>query len=191
MSEPDLSSIDTHYRIPIYQYHQFQGKSNNCGPMSLAISMNSFLHEAKFNGENIAYELDHWLKHFPRLILPRISTWATFPWGLVQYLRYQEIPGRWSLSGSSEKLIENIKNEIITMVIVGEPLRWKDGKYDGWAHIKVLYGTSPGYFFFVDPAYQKKAGSNNELSASGIFRQSEEEFLKFWRNMFMIYIELG
>lgn len=191
MSEPDLSSIDTHYKNPIYKYHQFQGKTNNCGPTSLAISMNAFTHESTFNGEYIANELDHWLKHFPKLILPRISNWATFPWGLVQYLRYQKIPGKWSLFGSSEKLIANINSEVITMVIIGEPLRWKNGKYDGWSHIKVLYGNSPGYFFFVDPAYQQNDGSNNELSDSGIYRQSEEEFQKLWKNMFRIYIELG
>ena len=191
MSEPDLSSIDTHYKNPIYKYHQFQGKTNNCGPTSLAISMNAFTHESTFNGEYIANELDHWLKHFPKLILPRISNWATFPWGLVQYLRYQKIPGKWSLFGSSEKLIANINSEVITMVIIGEPLRWRNEKYDGWSHIKVLYGNSPGYFFFVDPAYQQNDGSNNELSDSGIYRQSEEEFQKLWKNMFRIYIELG
>jgi len=190
MGEPDLSSITYHYKTPIYQYHQYQGNTNNCGPMSLAISMNAFVHEETFNGENIAMELDHWIKHFPKLIIPRISNWATFPWGLVQYLRYQKIPGKWSLSGSSEKLKENIKREIITIIFVGEPLRWKNGKYDGWSHIKVLYGNSPGHFFFIDPAYRKNTGSNNELSDSGISKQSEEEFLKIWKNMFKIYVEL-
>lgn len=191
MDEPDLSTIHHHFKIPIYNYHQFQGKSNNCGPTSLAISMNAFIHEEKFDGKKISNELDHWTKHFPRLFIPRISSWATFPWGLVQYLRFQEIPGRWSLSGSLEKLIENIHSEIITMVIVGEPLRWKNRKYNGWAHIKVLYGYSPGYFYFVDPAHQKNTGSNHEIQDIGVHRQNEEEFLKLWKNMHRIFIELG
>jgi hypothetical protein len=191
MSEPNLSSIDTHYKNPIYKYHQYQGKTNNCGPTCLAISMNAFIHEFAFNGEHIANELNHWSKHFPKLIIPRISDWVTFPWGLVQYLKYQNIPGKWSLFGSTDKLIENIKNETITMVIIGEPVRWTNGKYDGWSHIKVLYGYSPGNFFFVDPAYQKNTGINREYSDSGIYRQSEEEFQKLWKNMLMIFIELG
>lgn len=191
MGEPDLSSINYHYKNPIYLYHQYQGKTNNCGPMSLAISMNAYVHKETFKGENIANQLDHWIKHFPKLVIPRISNWATFPWGLVQYLRYQKIPGKWSFSGSLEKLKENIRREIITMVVIGEPLRWTNRKYDGWSHIKVLYGNSPGYFFFVDPANQKTTRSSNELSDSGIYKQSEDEFLKFWKKMFRIYIELG
>ncbi len=191
MGEPDLSTIHHHFKTPIYNYHQYQGKTNNCGPTSLAISMNAFIQEEKFNGEIISNELDHWTKHFPRLFIPRISNWATFPWGLVQYLRSQKFPGRWSLSGNSEKLIENINGEIITMVIVGEPLRWKNRKYDGWAHIKVLFGYSPGYFFFIDPAHNKNAGSSHDLQDDGIYRQNEDEFKKLWKNMLKIYIELG
>ena len=191
MGEPDLSSIFYHYRAPIYKYHQYQGITNNCGPMSLAISMNAFIQDATFNGENIAKELDHWIKHIPKLVFPRISNWATFPWGLVQYLRYQKLPGKWSLFGSLETLIENIKSEKITIVFVGEPLRWKNGRYEGWSHIKVLFGYTPGQFYFVDPAFQKNAESNRELAKSGIYKQTEEEFVSVWKNMFKIYVELG
>ena len=191
MDEPDLSCIQYHYQTAIYQYHQYQGKTNNCGPTSLAISINAINHNSTFKGENIADELDHWTKHFPRLIIPRIASWATFPWGLVQYLRYQKIPGKWFLGGSLEKLIENINREIITMVIIGEPLRSKNWEYEGWSHIKVLYGYSPGHLYFIDPAYKKGAGVKNEISNSGIFKQAEEDFLKKWKNMLKMYIELG
>jgi len=191
MSDLDLSVVNFHYEAPIYDYHQYQGQTNNCGPTSLAILMNAFTRSTAFSGPLIADELNEWTKHFPKLLVPRISGWATFPWGLAQYLRYKNLPGSWAPFGSLNKLIDNIKRETMTMVVIGEPFRFKDAKYVGWAHIKVLYGYTPGTLYFVDPQYRKEAGSINEIGNSGVYRQSEGDFLKLWSNLFRLYIELA
>jgi hypothetical protein len=185
----NIEQIEYSYKTPIYKFHQFQGNTNNCGPTSTAIAANAYLNKRLYSGEMIAQELNNWWKYFPKLLFPRINNWATFPWGIVQYLKKLNISARWGIHGNLERLKRNILAERITIVIAGNPFVWKDGKYYGWGHTKVLFGYSPGKkFYFVDPGYELQI--SNSLESQGIFCQTEEEFLSQWKNFFNIYIEL-
>ena len=48
----------------------------------------------------------------------------------------------------------------------------------------VIMTTSKKYLNLMD------VGLNNELSSSGIYKQTEKDFLEKWKNMLKIYIEL-
>jgi hypothetical protein len=179
-------------RTPLFQYHQFQGNTNNCGPTSLAIAANAYLGEDRFQGDQVARELDNWRSSFPHLILPRIKNWMTFPWGIVQYLMMHGIPARWAPFGQPNKLVHNLINDRITMVVIGEVFRWNKSTYAGWGHVKVLFGFDPDLgYVFVDPAYAKLNNDPDAWKSIGLNWQKEDTFIREWRNLMGIYIEIG
>jgi hypothetical protein len=189
---PDLSGVAFHLSRPVYRYHQYQGYTNDCGPTSLAIAGNALLGREVFQGPAVAKEMSHvafsW-RPFPHIVVQRISNWATFPWGIVHYLRDHALPARWGLFGTVERLRRNLLGDQLTMVVVGEPLRFEKAKYVGWAHIKILFGHTPGRgFLFVDPGHSR---TDDAWKRHGLFWQGEEEFLRQWRNLFRITIEVG
>ncbi|MFO8035135.1 MAG: C39 family peptidase [Anaerolineales bacterium] len=193
---PDIQTIPYRMSIPLYQYHQYQGEStNDCGPTSLAIAANALLGEERFLKDQVAQEMNHpgfrvW--PFPHFVVRRIQNWATFPWGIVHYLKEQGFRARWSPFGTAEKLRRNLDENRVTLVFVGEPWRWKGGKYDGWAHVKVLFGYLPGKgYVFVDPGHRKRPENPESWASLGLFWQLEEDFIKFWRSLFRIYVEVG
>jgi hypothetical protein len=88
-----------------------------------------------------------------------------------------------------ERLRQNLLANLITIVVIGEPLHWRKWRYAGWGHVKVLFGHTPGRgFLFVDPGYPRRPA--DPWAAHGLFWQGEEEFWKQWRNLFQIYIEV-
>ncbi len=190
---PDLSSVHLHLSRPVYRYHQYQGYTNDCGPTSIAIAVNAFLGERVLEGPVVAEEMSHvafeW-KPFPHLVVPRIPNWATFPWGIVYYLRKQGFRARWRLFGTLERLERNLRADRLTMVIIGEPWRWEKWTYTGWAHVKVLFGQLPGQrLLFVDPGYSRSS-DHDRLEHHGLFWQDQDEFLRQWRNLLRIFIEV-
>jgi hypothetical protein len=191
---PDLSAVTYHLDTPVFRYHQHQGDTNDCGPTSLAIAANALLDEERFYGPTVAEEMNapaFEVRPFPHFVVRRVRNWATFPWGIVHYLRQNDIPARWSILGSVDRLRDNLVSNRITIVILGELWCWEKRRYAGWAHAKVLLGYTPGQeFFFVDPAY---ACSRKEstLEHHGIFGQAEQDFQRQWRNILKIYIEVG
>jgi hypothetical protein len=193
MSEaPNLSELQYHLQKPVYSYHQYQGNSNNCGPTSIAIAANAYLGRHIFQGDQIAQELNNWWLKFPALILPRIWDWATFPWGMVQYMHSQHLPARWSLLGNVERLRRNLLEERITIVVVGEPFSWQETRYTGWGHAKVLFGYTPGQgYLFVDPGCTGDSSLADAWQRYGLVWQDECEFEKQWRNFLGIYVEVG
>lgn len=192
---PDLSSVTFHLRTPVYRYHQHQGNTNDCGPTSLAIAANALLGEQRFQGPTVAQEMNDPVFEvwpFPHFVVRRVHNWATFPWGIVHYLRQHDIPARWSLLGSVHRLRWNLLADRITIVILGEPWRWEERRYRGWSHAKILFGHTPGQsFLFVDPAYGRRPGDPGSWEHHGLFWQGEREFLRQWRNVFRIYVEIG
>jgi len=189
---PDLSAVTYHLSTPVYRYHQHQGRTNDCGPTSLAIAANALLGEERFQWQTVAEEMSHpafEVRPFPHFVVRRVRNWATFPWGIAHYLRQHAIPARWSILGSVDRLRYNLVANRITIVILGEPWRWEKRHYTGWAHAKVLFGYTPEQgFLFVDPAY---APGHDPLKQFGLFWQAEPEFLRQWRNVLKIYIEVG
>jgi hypothetical protein len=189
---PDLSTVTYHLSRPVYRYHQYQGLTNDCGPTSLAIAANALWEREELNGPDVAEAMSHvafeW-RPFPHLVVPRVPNWATFPWGIVYYLRKHDLPARWGLFGTVDRLRRNLLANRVTIVVIGEPLRWQRWEYRGWAHVKILFGYTPGQgFLFVDPGYSRL---DLPWKRHGLFWQGEDEFRRQWRNMLRIYIEVG
>jgi hypothetical protein len=182
----------SHLARPVYRFHQYQGLTNDCGPTSLAIAANTLLQKEQFAGPDVAEQMSRlrfeW-RPFPHLVVSRIPGWATFPWGIVYTLRKHGFRARWRPFGSLERLRQNLLANLITIVVIGEPLHWRKWRYAGWGHVKVLFGHTPGRgFLFVDPGYPRRPA--DPWAAHGLFWQGEEEFWKQWRNLFQIYIEV-
>jgi len=195
VATPDLSAVAVHLHTPVYRYHQYQGSTNDCGPTSLAIAANALLGEERFQGPRVSQDMNGLvfeLRPFPHFVVQRIPNWATFPWGIAHYLRKHGIAARWLPLGREGRLHHNLLANQITLVIVGEPLRWEKGRYAGWGHVKVLFGYTPGRgFLFVDPAYQRRPDDPDPYRRYGLAWQEEKEFLRQWRNFFRICIEVG
>ncbi|MBS3751737.1 MAG: C39 family peptidase [Anaerolineales bacterium] len=192
----DIQTIPYRMEIPLHDYHQYQGeKTNDCGPTSLAIAANALLGEERFEKDQVAQEMNQpgfkvW--PFPHFMVRRIQNWATFPWGIVHYLRQHGLKARWSPFGTPGKLLRNLEDDQITLVFVGEPWRWKDGDYDGWAHVKVLFGYQPGKgYVFIDPGCRKRTEDPKSWAVRGLFWEGEEAFLSNWRGLFRMYVDVG
>jgi hypothetical protein len=193
--DADLSDLRYHLNTKVYNYHQYQGKTNDCAPTTLAIAANAYLGKPHFQGSAVGKSMNK--PHFqlfpcPKLVVHRIPNWATFPWGIVNYLKRQQIDARWRLFGTNTKLIENINNDQITIIILGGLFENKRFHFSPWAHAKILYGFDPqrGYLF-VDPAYDRNLSDRSSLAYHGLFWQDGTSFNREWRNLMRIYIEIG
>lgn len=195
VAEPlDLSLVALRLRKPVYRYYQYQALTNDCGPTTLAIAANTLWGREELQGPTVAREMNRiglaW-RAFPYIGPSRIPGWATFPWGLVHHLRKRGLRARWHPFGSLDRLRRNLLDDTITVVIVGEPLRWENRGYRGWAHYKVLFGYEAGRgLLFVDPAV-KRPKDPRRIEHHGLSWQGEAEFLRQWANLLRLYIEVG
>ncbi len=90
------------------------------------------------------------------------------------------------------KLLRNLAEDRTTIVLPGEPVHWRDGKYAGWAHAKILFGYDPNAgLLFVDPAYRQRSDRPNSLEFHGLFWQDDEDFRRQWRWLLGTFIEVG
>lgn len=192
-AELDLSHVPLRLSTPVYRYHQYQGVTNDCAPASLAIAVNALRGERALMGSAVAQEMNRiaveW-RPFPRVTVSRIPNWATFPWGMVRYMTRLGFRACWRPFGTLERLEQNLRADRMTMVIVGEPWRWRGWSYAGWAHVKILFGELPGHgFLFVDPGFPRSP-SPDRLEHHGLFWQAKGEFLRQWRNLLRLYVEV-
>ncbi|MGD2103870.1 MAG: hypothetical protein PVJ55_01995 [Anaerolineae bacterium] len=190
---PDLSGFPLRLTRPVYRFHEFQGDSNDCGPTSIAIAINALEGRRELEGRVVAKEMNRrafeW-RPFHDPILPRLPNWATFPWGIVEYLRQRGFRARWRPFGTLKRLDHNLRIDRMTMVVTGEPWRWENGAYRGWSHIKLLFGRLPGRgLIFVDPGCQRSS-KRDRLEYHGLFWQDERAFLRQWGNLLRILIEV-
>lgn len=192
---PDLTPLRYHLATPVYRYHQHQGETNDCGPTCLAMAANARLGEARFVGAAVAQEMNRWRPAArPRLQMtpPRIRRWATFPWGIVRYLRDHGIAARWAVGGTLERLQRNLADDRITLVVIGEPLRRRGWHYAGWGHYKIVFGYTPGQgLLFVDPAQARFPDPPAFWKQNGLSWQDEAAFLQQWKQMGRLYIEVS
>ena len=175
-------------------WHVYQGKTNDCGPYCVTIVTNGLYRAPLVNAEVLAAELSQ--RGFP----DRIPGWATLPWGVARSLRTLGLDARWRFGASLERLFDNLRGDVTTVVIVGEPLRFvkrklkSTGKGDrpndkrplmaflrripqwrGWSHYKVLYRWEPDEGMgFVDP---------QSSAASGMSWQTLDAFRRQWDAM--------
>lgn len=157
--------IKTPYFTQLQASHQYQGKTNNCGPYCAAITAKALgFHNA--DGIKFTNSLNtfRWKGILP--IFQRVPRSATMPWGTTHLLQILKLKTRWKPFASEYDLINDLENDVVQIVIVGE---W----HPTWAHYMILaaYDAVKG-FGFVDPAYKD----------SEIHWYKPAEFVKLWRH---------
>ena len=178
---------------PAYLYHAYQGDTNNCGPYSVAIAANAWAGEPRYDALEVAQAMNRPLfkaHPLPHWVLLRLPNGPSFPWGMAAYLAERlgiAAECRWRCD---EALLQrNLAQGLLTIVFIGELLRFERLRYRGWAHAKVLYGYDPARgYAFVDPGYEHTA---DPWGALGVFWQTREDFLAGWRGMLRAAITLG
>jgi hypothetical protein len=140
-----VEMIESLFRNSLAQLHQFQDTSNDCGPYCTAMVIN-FLKVVSLSGEELGRKMDKmvWRRGVP--IIRRVPNWATFPWGIVDRLKEDNISARWRIFQSEEKLLERLPNQVILIVIIGElcPM---------WTHYKILVARDEDLGWgFLDPS---------------------------------------
>lgn len=161
---------------PLARYHVHQRDSNDCGPYCVAMVTNTLYAGPFVNAAILAEELNR--RGFPE----RIPGWATLPWGVAASLRRLGLRTRWRLGASLKQLFTNLRQDCITIVIVGEPLYFEGRTWRGWSHYKILDAWNPERGLgFVDPA---------ALRVSGMTWQLLDEFRRQWAWMGKQIIEV-
>lgn len=156
--------LKTPYLTQLQASHQYQGKTNNCGPYCAAITAKALgvqnAEGLKFTNSLNAFR---WKGILP--IFQRIPHSATMPWGTTHLLQLLNLKTRWKPFASEYELMTNLQNDVVQIVIVGE---WRPI----WAHYMILaaYDAVKG-FGFIDPAYKD----------STIHWYKPSEFAKLWR----------
>ena len=169
-------------RIPVAKWHRSQGNSNDCGPYCAMFAANALRDTMIVDGDKLARVLEAPPEVRGTWVPLRIKGWATFPWGLVRALRRLGFGARWRVGVSLRRLLDNLDRDRVTIVLVGEPFRFRDGGYAGWSHYKVLYAWDPGdSLIFVDPA-----ATDEEITS----RQDLRAFLRQWTAMGRQIIEI-
>jgi hypothetical protein len=134
-------------------WHSYQGTSNDCGPYCVTMVSNGLYRAPLVSAAALAEELSH------RGLPDRIPGWATLPWGVVGALRRLGLQARWRFGMSFQHLFDNLRGDVTTIVIIGEPLRFRNRKWAGWSHYKVLVTWDPGRGLgFVDPGVRYPPG---------------------------------
>lgn len=161
---------------PLPACHLHQGESNDCGPFSAAIVINALLGRGLADPHELSGRLERWEGLRPP---GRILRGPTFPWGMVHLLRGYGLSARWRPFATVERLRANLREGRVTIVLIGEPLRFCRWRWCGWMHYRVLYGWEPGRWLFVDPAVREATTTVEEAL-----------FLRRWRNAARILIEV-
>lgn len=162
----EIPAVSVELSYPVGRYHVHQRDSNDCGPYCVAMVANTLYDGPFVNAAVLAAELDQ--RGFPE----RIPGWATLPWGVVASLRRLGLRARWRVGGSLKRLFANLRQNRLTIVIIGEPLRFVGRRWQGWSHYKILVAWQPDRGLgFVDPFTAR---------ADGMTWQSLDEFRRQW-----------
>jgi hypothetical protein len=166
---------------PLPKWHVHQGNSNDCGPFCVTMIVNGMRDADIVNPEQLARKMESSISDRQYLLPQRIKGWATFPWGVVNALKELGYDARWQIGTSIERLKLNLDADRPTVVVIGEPLAYRNKKYVGWSHYKILYAYDDEEWAFVDP-----------LARPGVIYsyQDMESFKKQWSNMGRIIIEV-
>ena len=166
---------------PVPKWHVNQGTSNDCGPFCVTMIANGMRDANIVNAEQLARKMETGLGERRYLLPQRIKGWATFPWGIANALRDMGFHARWRIGTSLEHLQQNLDEDRPTVVLIGKPLVYKNKKYVGWSHYKIVYAYDEDEWAFVDP-----------LAKPGVVYsyQDAESFKNQWTNMGRIIIEV-
>ena len=164
----------------LLHYHQWQGRSNDCGPFTTAIVLNTFRGEKIFDGKTLALEMNRprlrWHGLLPFIVVRRLPNYATMPWCIADVLQQNGVGARWRFGATKGDLLNALNQDRVAMPIIGEI----DLPRKLWAHVKPLarYDSQNG-FGFVDAAHPK----------AEIVWQNENEFERLWRNWKNLLVE--
>ncbi len=138
---------------PLARFHVHQGETNDCGPYCVAIVVNGLYGALLVHADVLAGELDR------RGLPERFPGWLTPPWSLVAILRRLGLRARWRVGVRLTRLFDNLCADRISIVVLGEPLRFVGRQWGGWAHYKILNTWEPERELgFVDPATSHPSG---------------------------------
>jgi hypothetical protein len=146
-------------------FHQFQGKSNDCGPYSASIVI-SALKKRILLGKSLSKYFDDYpiQRRFPFFF--RIPGWATFPWGITATLKQYGIKSKWKILNRKKDLISSLSQNII-IVLTGS---W----FPLTGHYRIFAAYDPGKRWgFIDPAFQENV----------ITWQKDTDFQSAWNAM--------
>jgi hypothetical protein len=143
--ENHMVQITSRFLSKLIINHQFQGKTNNCGPCCAAITINT-IKGTKLLGGKLADELNRpkFSSGFP--FIRRIPNWATFPWGITSLFHENGIAGTSTFLSRDSIILASIIQGKIPIVVLGDyhPL---------WAHYIIVsaYHSQLGWGI-IDPA---------------------------------------
>jgi hypothetical protein len=149
----------------LISFHQYQGKTNDCGPYSASIIV-SALKKQILLGKSLSKYFDDYPVQLRFPFFFRIPGWATFPWGIAAALKQYGIRSKWNLLVSTKDLISALSQNIV-IVLTGSwfPL-------SGHYRILVAYDADKGWGF-VDPAVPENV----------IAWQNDADFQTTWKAM--------
>lgn len=155
--------ITTPYFKQLQAAHQYQGKTNNCGPYCAAITAKALGFE-QAKGIEFTNSLNpiRWKGILP--IFQRIPSSATMPWGTTHLLNILQLRTRWRPFATERDLLESLQESIMQIIVIGE---WRPT----WAHYMVFaaYDALLGYGF-IDPANK----------SAELHWYAPAEFIKLW-----------
>lgn len=168
------SLVQSPFTDQILENLQYQGSSNDCGPYTTATVVNA-MRGQNLIGDDVANQMNkpRWRGIFP--IIRRVPNWATFPWGIVDFLRDYNLQGRWWFRAPVAYLKPAIANGHILMPIIGE---WRPKP---WAHVMTLVAWDPekGWGF-----------ANTQFSHHKISWRSDADFRKKWNKYARLLVEV-
>lgn len=164
--KPILAPQHAEYAPAILNAHQYQGQTNDCAVISVAMVINATLHK-QLDGQQLGERWGRLQWRGLRPVLRRIPHWAAFPWSMVAELREHGLHAHWHLLKNEAFLHKSFSTGSYLLPIIGS---WKPL----WAHVMVLVALDPqrGYGF-ANPAIQQK----------NIDWMSVEKFTIAWRAM--------
>jgi hypothetical protein len=162
-------------------YHIWQGKSKDCGPHTAATVINFCRGQSIIDPEDLARQMNkpRLGSDLPFVHIRRIPNWATFPWGIADVFKAYGLKPRWRFGATESDLRQSLREDRLLMPIFGEPFQRRGIKWHGWSHIALLAGWEPGKYWFID--------SSKETAPT---YKSEQDFLRMWRGMGRILVEV-
>lgn len=145
---------------------QFQGKSNDCGPFTIATVLNA-LRNLEIQAPELASLMDRPAWRGPHLVIRRLPNWATFPWGIVDIFRSYGLSAKWKMFVKPIQMLEKLDRGWIVMPVIGS---WRPL----WAHVMTCISWHPdtGYGF-----------ANTQINKQDIYWLDEKTFARQWRAM--------
>lgn len=172
LEQKEADPVFSPFTQTLLAVHQYQDKSNNCGPYTAAMLINA-LQGLYLDGTQLAHHMEQpYIRSLPSL--RRIPGWATFPWGITGVLREYGLKSSWYFL-ANQGLLNRVLSHSIAVPIFGS---WKPL----WAHFAILVADHPELGWgFVDSAQTK----------GEIVWRSKADFKHLWRSFGNLLVEVN